>query len=458
MATAVMAPPQQHRRSISEFAWPVGMALAAVAIFVLYKWVLPNVGGSTETFFNKWLPLSVVNESMIWVIMALGLNVVVGYAGLLDLGYVAFWAIGAYVAGWLMSAGGSTVFNKANIHLFSPPTVAKNPGIHITFWLVLLVGAAFCSLWGVIIGAPTLRLRSDYLALVTLGFGEIIPQVFRNGEHIFGHNISDGDRGLNPIDPVGTGYFSRLQGVNSYLGPFDLVYKFAIFAVLVSICVFISLRIRRGRLGRAWLAIREDELAAGMMGVPLVKAKLSAYAVGAVFGGVGGVAYAVHVGSVFPKFEFSNSITILLMVVLGGMGNVWGVMLGAIVLSWINARGLSQFGDWYNGQFHTQVNFPSYNFLIFGVILVLMMLFRREGLLPETRTRMILREPSRTEMESVGADIELAEVQIEVAEAEGSPEDLAADEMAGDDAGSAQTPEGDDAAGVSPSGDKEVQS
>jgi branched-chain amino acid transport system permease protein len=382
------------RQRLSAIAWPLGFAMAVPIIFIFYRYVLPNTIPDVQNAFGDWLPLSVVNESLIWVIMALGLNVVVGYAGLLDLGFVAFWALGAYTGAWLMSSFAYQV----KIRFLAPPIEHAALGIHISFWLVLIVAAAFCALWGLIIGAPTLRLRSDYLALVTLGFGEIIPQVFTNGDSIFGLNLTNGTRGINPVDPIGTGPLSALPGVPSALGPFDLAYKFVAFAVIVGVYVFISLRIRRGRLGRAWLAIREDELAATMMGVPVVRAKLSAYAVGAVFGGMGGVAYSSLVGGAFPNFSFSNSITILLMVVLGGMGNVWGVMLGAIVLSWINSRGLSQFGNWFNGQFHTHTDFPSYNFLIFGIILVLMMLFRREGLLPESRTRQILREPSRSEV------------------------------------------------------------
>jgi len=167
------------------------------------------------------------------------------------------------------------------------------------------------------------------------------------------------------------------------------------------------------------------------MGVSLVRAKLSSYAVGAFFGGMGGVCYAVAVGGASPNFSFSNSITILMMVVLGGMGNVWGVIIGALLVSWVNLNGLSQFGSWYNGQFNTNIDFPSYNFLIFGIILVLMMLFRREGLLPESRTRLIMREPSRTEMEDLGANIEAAEEEDEVILEEESEDELVGTETTG---------------------------
>jgi branched-chain amino acid transport system permease protein len=171
--------------------------------------------------------------------------------------------------------------------------------------------------------------------------------------------------------------------------------------------VFISLRIREGRLGRAWLAIREDELAASMMGVPLMRTKLAAYAVGAAIGGAGGACYTSAVGSVSGEdFAFSSSIILLAMVVLGGMGNVWGVLLGALVLQWINGNGLKEIGNTITATTGHDINFPSYNFLVFGLILIFMMLFRREGLLPEARTKQVLQEPERGELESVGADLE----------------------------------------------------
>ncbi|MDQ2676853.1 MAG: branched-chain amino acid ABC transporter permease, partial [Actinomycetota bacterium] len=214
-------------------------------------------------------------------------------------------------------------------------------------------------------------------------------------------------QGMSPVDAIGMGPFKLIPGVPDTLGPFDLTFKFLVFAFLAGLCIFVSLRIREGRLGRAWLAIREDELAASMMGVPLMRTKLAAYAVGAFAGGLGGVAYATHINAVIPdRFNFSVSITLLAMVVLGGMGNVWGVTIGALVLAWINSTGLAQFGELFNDSFGTNVNFPSHNFLIFGLVLVLMMLFRREGFLPETRTRQVLEEPERGQVEAVGADLE----------------------------------------------------
>jgi branched-chain amino acid transport system permease protein len=426
-STATVRPSRGH--SVGSYAWPIGFGAAVVLIFVFYRYWLPNIATSGEKFVADWFPITTLNLCIIWAIMAIGLNIVVGYAGLLDLGYVAFWAIGSYTGAWLMSSQ----FYQVTFHLGAPSTIGpKLPGIHFSFWLVLVAGAALCALMGVIIGTPTLRLRSDYLAIVTLGFGEIIPQVFQNGdkEHM-GFNLTSGTKGIGPIDPIGTGWVSNLKGVDPALGlsGYELPYKFLVYSLIAAFCVFVSLRIRRGRLARAWLAIREDELAASMMGVSLVKTKLSAYAVGAVFGGLGGVCYATLVGSVFPNFSFNFSITILLMVVLGGMGNVWGVIIGALLIAWINYTGLAQFGSWFNGQFNTNVNFTSWNFLIFGVILVLMMLFRREGLLPESRTRLIMREPARTELEAVGSDIEAAEAE-QLAFTDESQEQLVAAEPA----------------------------
>jgi len=403
MATAeLLGPPEEreHGRLSHNARWAIAFTVLAVFIFVLYHWVLPQLNDNINSFVDSWFPLSVIDECMVWMICALGLNIVVGFAGLLDLGYVAFWAIGGYTCGWLFSGQ----FNNLHINFFgSAPAGAA--GIHLNFVLVLVGAGLLTAFFGILIGAPTLRLKSDYLALVTLGFGEIIPQFFANGDHIGtltgsgGFNLTNGQRGITPVDPIKIGPWR--------LGPFDLDWQFLVFTVIAAFVIFVCLRLRVGRLGRAWLAIREDELAASMMGVPLMRTKLSAYAVGAVAGGFGGVAFATHVGGVLPdSFSFAISITLLAMVVLGGMGNVWGVMIGALVLSWVNANGLKQFGSTVNSAFGTNIDFPSYNYLMFGLILVLMMLFRREGFLPESRTKLLLREPSRTDIESVGADLE----------------------------------------------------
>jgi len=401
------------RAWLADHKWPLGYVAIIVCLFLLYQAILPNLIDEVSTPVTAWLPVATINECLMWAIMALGLNVVVGYAGLLDLGYVAFWALGGYTAGWLMAAP----FNWTwDFQLFAP--VAESyPGTHITFWLVILIAGCLCALLGVAIGAPTLRLRGDYLALVTLGFGEVITQFFRNSNDIDGYNVANGDAGIPIIDPIGLGPFGLIAGVPESLtnSGSDNIYKILVLGALLGLCLFVSLRIRGGRLGRAWLAIREDQLAATTMGVPLVRSKLLAYAVGAFFGGIGGVANAAGItGAVSPSgFDFGKSVLVLLMVVLGGMGNVWGVTIGAFLLAWLNSNGLRQIGVTIGAASgkNLEAALPRYNFLILGLLLVFMMLFRREGLLPEKRTKALLTTPSRIEMESVGAHIAEAEAK-----------------------------------------------
>jgi branched-chain amino acid transport system permease protein len=424
MSTTVSSP-STFRSWLSHYKWPIGYVLTILGLFFLYYAILPNVVRSVSAPILAWLPVSTINECLMWAIMALGLNVVVGYAGLLDLGYVAFWALGGYTAGWLMAYP----FNWTwNFELFSPVREGA-PGTHINFWLVCLIAGVLCAILGIIIGAPTLRLRGDYLALVTLGFGEVITQFFRNSNNIGGLNVANGDPGISSIDQIGTGPLGA-AGIapplltNSAAGN---VWKILVLGFLVGICIFISLRIREGRLGRAWLALREDELAASMMGVPLVGVKLLAYAVGAFFGGIGGVANASAITTaVSPSgFDFGKSVLVLLMVVLGGMGNVWGVTVGAFLLAWLNGNGLKQIGVQIDQLFGTELadTLPRYNYIILGLLLVLMMLFRREGLLPESRTRALLKTPSRTEAESLGADSLEAEAETEAVEHASADED-----------------------------------
>lgn len=411
MSSAAVGAPS--RGTFNRLKWPVGYVVVILFLFFLYYSILPSLVRPVSAPVIAWLPVATINECLMWAIMALGLNVVVGYAGLLDLGYVAFWALGGYTAGWLMAYP----FNWQWDFHFLSPVPARAPGTHINFWLVCVIAGVLCAILGIIIGAPTLRLRGDYLALVTLGFGEVITQFFRNSNNIAGYNVAGGDPGISSIDPIGTGPLGA-AGIapklltNSAAGN---VWKILVLGLLVGICIFISLRIREGRLGRAWLAIREDELAASMMGVPLVRTKLLAYAVGAFFGGIGGVANASGITTaVSPSgFDFGKSVLVLLMVVLGGMGNVWGVTIGAFLLSWLNSNGLKQIGVQTDSWFGTSLadTLPRYNYIILGLLLVLMMLFRREGLIPESRTKALLKTPSRTEAESLGADSLEAEAE-----------------------------------------------
>jgi branched-chain amino acid transport system permease protein len=386
-----------HTAVQSNRKWAIGFTTAVGVIFLLNKLVLPSAPGQVQRFFNAWLSLNSLSEIMIWILMALGLNIIVGYAGLLDLGYVAFWALGGYVAGWLMSP----FFSSLEINIFGNPRPGLEMGIHFHVFLVLILGGVFTAIWGIIIGGPTLRLKSDYLALVTLGFGEIIPQFMLNGSNIFGVNVTNGAQGIGSLDDVNLfGYV---------IGTFSLPDKFLFVSILAGAMIFFSIRLRDGRLGRAWLAIREDELAASMMGVPLWRTKFASYAIGAISGGVGGVAFAILIGGVFAdRFNFVISIIILAMVVLGGMGNVWGVVVGATVLAWINSVGLVQVGNLVNSTFGTTFNFPSYQFLLFGLLLVLMMLFRREGFLPEARMRMVMDEEKLEDDEKVSDESKIA--------------------------------------------------
>ena len=385
-----------HTAAQSNRKWAIGFATAVSIVFLLNKFVLPSAPEQIQRFFNAWFSLNSLSEIMIWILMALGLNIIVGYAGLLDLGYVAFWALGGYVAGWLMSP----FFSELELNFFGNPRPGLEFGIHFHVFLVLILGGVFTAIWGIIIGGPTLRLKSDYLALVTLGFGEIIPQFMLNGGNIFGLNITNGAQGIGGLDDVNLfGYV---------IGTFSLPDKFLMVSVMAGAMIFFSIRLRDGRLGRAWLAIREDELAASMMGVPLWRTKFASYAIGAIGGGIGGVGFAILVGGVYAdRFNFVISIIILAMVVLGGMGNVWGVVVGATVLAWINTVGLVQVGELVNNIFDTNFNFPSYQFLLFGLLLVLMMLFRREGFLPEARIRMVMNEEKLEDEEQVSDETKI---------------------------------------------------
>ena len=386
-----------HAAADTNRKWAIGFTSVVAVVFLLNKFVIPSSPSQVQIFFNDWFSLTSLAEIMIWILMALGLNIIVGYAGLLDLGYVAFWALGGYVAGWLMSP----FLSSFEINFFGNPREGLEMGVHFHVFLVLILGGIFTAMWGIIIGGPTLRLKSDYLALVTLGFGEIIPQFMINGGDIGGFNVTNGTQGIGGLDEINLfGYV---------IGTFAMPEKFLIVSLLAGAMIFFSIRLRDGRLGRAWLAIREDELAASMMGVPLWRTKFSSYAIGAVGGGVGGVGFAILVGGVYAdRFNFIISIIILAMVVLGGMGNVWGVVVGATVLAWINSVGLVQVGDLINESFGTKFNFPSYQFLLFGLLLVLMMLFRREGFIPEARIRMVMNEEKLEDEEQVTDETKIA--------------------------------------------------
>jgi len=341
---------------------------------------------------------------MVTMIMALGLNVVVGYAGLLDLGYVAFYAAGAYVAGWLASQQ----FGQVTLHIGS--TVKNNlTGIHVSMWLILILAGVFTTIVGILIGLPTLRLRGDYLAIVTLGFGEIVPQFVRNGDSLAGFDLTNGTFGIAPIDSLGIGGFVFRSQDNRD----DLYYWTAIGLVLFT--VFCCIRLRDSRLGRAWIAIREDETAAAAMGVPLMRTKTWSYAIGAFFGGVSGAFYASFKAGAFPAdFFFNFSIFLLCMVILGGMGSIWGVIVGALILGYLNIEGLATIGSKAQ-EAGLDFDPTKYQFGIYGVIIVVMMLFRPTGLIPERRHKIELAEGVH--------DTPLYDVQTEGALTDRNPSD-----------------------------------
>ena len=361
--------------------------LALGSLGLLLAIVLPQLGITKD--IEGPLPIATVVLMAVYALFALGLNIVVGFAGLLDLGFVAFFLFGAYVSAWLMSdfaiqvTGRGGAWENLSVHLFStakPETL----GIHLSFWLVIIVAAVVAAIAGVIIGWPTLKLKSDYLALVTLGFGEILPELFRNSEKfpLGGYNLTNGTKGIGPIDAIGLGFHT--------IGKTDYKWRYYVIMVFCGLFVWISVALRDGRLGRAWMAIREDELAASLMGVPLRRTKLWSYAVGAVAGGVGGAFYATIVGTVnVDTFTFQFSIIILCAVILGGMGNVWGAIVGAAIITWLSDNGLKWGGLKLGNLFGHEkgFNLVQYQFAIFGIILVLMMLFRPEGIIPAARSK-----------------------------------------------------------------------
>jgi branched-chain amino acid transport system permease protein len=358
-----------------------------VTLAVLYPYYVDNLPTNIPiilTFPNLHNSVTI----LVFVVMAVGLNVVVGYAGLLDLGYVAFYAVGAYTAGWLASGQ----FQQVAFHLGSIGMTPDVAGIHINVWAVFVVAGAVTAAAGILIGLPTLRLRGDYLAIVTLGFGEIIPQFVRNADNLHGFDLTHGTFGISPIDSPGFGLtLHRVFGVpTSYSESFDAdkFFFWTVLAILL-ITLFCSYRLRDSRLGRAWIAIREDEVAAGAMGVPLMRTKTWSYAIGAFFGGVAGAFVASFNSGAFPsQFDFTISVFLLCMVILGGMGSLWGVVVAGVLLSWLNVEGLANIGTWLNNNVFPdshQIEVPKYEFGIYGVIIVLMMLFRPAGLIPERR-------------------------------------------------------------------------
>jgi branched-chain amino acid transport system permease protein len=330
--------------------------------------------------------------ALAYVVMALGLNIVVGFAGLLDLGYVAFYALGAYSMGWLASDFYSAVNGgKGIFFLVGPGAKLASDGIHINFLLVVVVAIALCALFGMLIGLPTLRLRGDYIAIVTLAFGEIIYRFAANGDSItFGSEatkLTNGRQAISPVDPI------ALPGLSEFDSAFNLRPFYWLVLAMAVLTLFINFRLRDSRLGRAWVALREDEVAAASMGVPLVKTKLMAYATGGALGGMSGAFLGAYNNSVQANvFQFGFSIFILAMVILGGLGSIWGVVLGAIFLSFLNTYFLPEVFNNVPSKLGLDFDVTEISFGIFGFIIVLMMILRPEGLLPERRRQLEFHE------------------------------------------------------------------
>ncbi len=310
----------------------------------------------------------ITNLAILFALLALGLNIVVGFAGLLDLGYIAFYGVGAYVYALLAS---------------------PQFDLHLPFWAILPLGALVACVFGVLLGAPTLKLRGDYLAIVTLGFGEIVRIFFNNLSQPV--NVTNGPQGISRIDPfrLGDFDFSRSETLLGLTFSGPIKYYYLLLAVLLAV-VAVNLRLEDSRIGRAWQAIREDEVAAAAMGINTTHMKLLAFAMGASFGGIAGGMFSAIQGFISPEsFALVESIMVLSMVVLGGMGNIWGVILGALLLSFVPEILRHTVEPLQRSLFGKLLIEPEViRMLLFGLALMLMMLFRPAGLWPsKTRKR-----------------------------------------------------------------------
>jgi branched-chain amino acid transport system permease protein len=370
----------------------------AYTSFILLGIVLLAFPFVASNFGNSWV--RIMDVALLYIMLALGLNIVVGFAGLLDLGYIAFYALGAYMTGLLASPQFATVLESfinqypavgnALVWMLGPD-VQQN-GIHFSVWLIVPLGAALAAFFGALLGAPTLKLRGDYLAIVTLGFGEIIRIFMTNLNGPV--NITNGPQGINMIDPI------RVFGVSLagepgsratvYFGDYGMPSVNAYYFLFLGLCIvtiFISIRLQNSRLGRAWVAIREDEIAAKAMGIDTRNLKLLAFAMGASFGGVAGAMFASFQGFVSPEsFSLMESIAVLAMVVLGGIGHIPGVVLGGVILAAlpevlrhvVEPMQQTLFG-------HVLIEAEVLRQLLYGLALVGIMLYRPSGLWPAPR-------------------------------------------------------------------------
>lgn len=373
----------------------IGLAVAAIVAGAVLPFFFASGGGFLDD----------ATIALAYVVMALGLNIIVGFAGLLDLGYVAFFAIGAYTMGYFGSLFHIEANGGEGIHILVTGAAAELPGIHVNFLIVVVLAIIATTIAGVLIGLPTLRLRGDYIAIVTLAFGEIVHRFAINGDEVraFGTKLTNGRQGITPVDKIDLPFLDPFTSLN--LRPW---YWVALAMVLIAL--FVNFRLRDSRLGRAWIALREDEVAAASMGVPLVKTKLLAYGTGAAFGGMSGAFLGSFLNTVnADQFQFSFSIFVLAMVILGGLGSIWGVVIGAIVLSFIINRLIPDILNEVPNKIGLDFDLTELSFGIFGFLLVIMMVLRPEGMIPERRHKMELSEG----IEDLGRDeSEVAQARV----------------------------------------------
>jgi branched-chain amino acid transport system permease protein len=338
-------------------------AIAATVALGIVLAVLPFMIGSH--LGNSWL--RILDFALLYIMLALGLNIVVGFAGLLDLGYIAFYAVGAYLYALLAS---------------------PHFGLHLPVWLIIPAGAALSGIFGVLLGAPTLRLRGDYLAIVTLGFGEIV-RIFMNNLNA-PINITNGPQGISGIDPIHLGNVSLAKPIELLgLTIPSLHGYYYLFLALALLIVFVTIRLENSRIGRAWVAIREDEIAAKACGINTRNIKLLAFAMGASFGGVAGGLFAGFQAFVSPEsFSLMESVMVLCMVVLGGMGHIPGVILGGVLLTILPEVFRHGAGPVQMAIFGKVLLDPeALRMLLFGLALIVVMLYRPAGLWPSTTRR-----------------------------------------------------------------------
>jgi branched-chain amino acid transport system permease protein len=362
------------------------------AVLVTFIILLATYPLLDQTF--GWGKMGAFPAILIYTLLALGLNIVVGFAGLLDLGYVAFFAIGGYTAAFLTS-----------------PVSPLAGVVQFNFYVAMILAFVVAAVFGIILGAPTLRLRGDYLAIVTLAFGEIVPRVFLNLDQ-----VTRGSKGMIAIGRPLVPAITSGQVVPKELYNSDQTAWYYLILIVGAISVFAIYRLANSRIGRAWMAMREDELAASAMGIDLVQTKLLAFALGASFAGFSGALWASMLQVIDPfQFDFSTSIIVLAMIILGGIGNIWGVIFGGVVLGFYDriltsdaTNWLHQLGNAINipiiSSLLTSIDLSQYKYGIFGVALVVLMLTRPEGIFPNRQRAVELHGDTPEEVDQLGEE------------------------------------------------------